>query len=315
MHPGRRSTSTAAPKAPTTNATTTNATTTNALAIKAPTTNATTTNAPATGFAGKGKQFIPFKKALLYARNLKLNNEKEWKAWCKSGDRPTNIPSNPHTTYKHAGWQGHGHWLGTGNLHTKEFLPFKEALLYARSLKLKGRKEWRLLSKSGAWPANVPSHPESTYKRDGWEGYGHWLGTGTVAHKDMQVLSFKKALQHARSLKLKSQKEWTAWCKSDARPANIPSRPDRVYKGDGWQGCGHWLGTGKVAHKDQQFLPFKEALRYAHSLNVKSEKGWRAWSKSSARTTDIPSHPETVYRNEGWKGYGHWLGMRKQTNN
>ena len=35
-------------------------------------------------------------------------------------------------------------------------------------------------------------------------GYGHWLGTGNVAPKDKQILPFKKALLHARSLKLKS---------------------------------------------------------------------------------------------------------------
>lgn len=45
-----------------------------------------------------------------------------------------------------------------------------------------------------------------------------------------------------------------------ARPANIPSSPETVYKHYGWQGHGHWLGTGTVALKDWQFLPFKKAL-------------------------------------------------------
>ena len=74
-----------------------------------------------------------------------------------------------------------------------------------------------------------------------------------------------------------SEKEWKAWCKSGARPANMPSTPDTTYKHDGWQGYGHWLGTGTVAHKDQQFLPFKKALLYARSLKLKSAKGWEAW--------------------------------------
>ena len=37
-----------------------------------------------------------------------------------------------------------GHWLGTGNVGAKkdqQFLSFKKALLYARSLKLKGKRE------------------------------------------------------------------------------------------------------------------------------------------------------------------------------
>jgi len=28
------------------------------------------------------------------------------------------------------------------------------------------------------------------------------------------------------------------------RPAGVPSAPDRVYKDGGWQGWGHWIGTG-----------------------------------------------------------------------
>ena len=188
--------------------------------------------------------FLPFKKALLYARSLKLKGLKEWKDWAKTGVRPANIPTNPDRTYKHDGWQGYGHWLGTGTVAVKDhqFLPFKKALLYARTLKLKTQKEWEVC-KSGARPVNMPAGPHRTYKHDGWQGYGHWLGTGNVGAKDLKFLPFKKALLYARSLKLESEKDWRVWCKSGARPINIPSTPARTYRHDGWQGCGHWLGT------------------------------------------------------------------------
>ena len=67
----------------------------------------------------------------------------------------------------------------TGRAKSK-FLPFKKALLYARSLKLKGRKEWRVWCRSDSRKGNMPSHPHATYKHDGWQGYRHWLGIGTV---------------------------------------------------------------------------------------------------------------------------------------
>ena len=95
----------------------------------------------------------------------------------------------------------------------------------------------------------MPSAPHTTYKHDGWQGYGHWLGTGNVAAKDKQFLPFKKALQHARSLKLQRSNEWKDWAKTGARPANMPSSPDKTYKHDGWQSYGHWLGTCNVAPK------------------------------------------------------------------
>ena len=89
--------------------------------------------------------------------------------------RPANVPSNPQKIYKHDGWQGWGHWLGTGNTCTKQFLPFEEALAVARSLGLANTKAWYAWSKSGARPANVPSNPERTYRHTGWLGWEHWL--------------------------------------------------------------------------------------------------------------------------------------------
>ena len=210
-----------------------------------------------------------------------------WKASLSA--RPANVPSNPNQTYKHDGWQGYGHWLGTGNLvgGKQEFLPFKKALLYARSLKLKGKREWQDWSTSTFREANMPSHPNEVYAHDGWLGWGHWLDTGNVATKDHKFLPFKKALLYARSLKLKGVKEWKAWRTSGERPADIPSHPETIYKLDGWLGWGHWLGTGTVADKDQKFMPFKKALLHARSLKLKGEKDWRVWNKSSPSSLKV----------------------------
>ena len=115
---------------------------------------------------------------------------------------------------------------GNGAVAGKKSLPFKQALLYARSLKLKSRTEWKVWSKSEGREANIPSTPERSYRHDGWQGYGHWLGTGNLVGGKLAFLPFKKALLHARSLELKSQTEWADWAKTGVRPANIPSRPD-----------------------------------------------------------------------------------------
>ena len=155
----------------------------------------------------KDQLFLPFTKARLHTRSLTLKDREEWPAWCVSSAPPANIPSNPHTTCRHDGWQGHGHWLGTGNLRTKDFVPFKKALLYARSLKLKTNTEWRQWCKSGACPANILSSPGQSYKYEGWQGCGHWLGTVAVAPKDHQFLPLEKALLQARCLKIKGQVE------------------------------------------------------------------------------------------------------------
>ncbi len=54
---------------------------------------------------------------------------------------------------------------------------------------------------------------------------------------------FAAARAFARSLNLTSEKAWRDWRKGGARPPDIPSHPDRVYKGKGWAGYESWLGT------------------------------------------------------------------------
>ena len=201
---------------------------------------------PSTGAAAskKNSKFLPFVDAHTYALSLKLKSKQEWNVWSKTGGRPPNIPSAPERYYKHGGWQGWGHWLGSSNQMTKVFLPFDHAHAYALSLTLKTLYEWNLWSKSGGRPPNIPSGPERVYKHGGWQGWGHWLGTGNQKNTANVFLPFDEAHAYALSLTLQGVSEWNAWRKSGARPANIPSTPDHVYKHGGWQGWGHWLGTG-----------------------------------------------------------------------
>ena len=189
--------------------------------------------------------FLPFEEAVAVVRGLGLKTQAEWGTWCKSRARAANIPTNPHTVYRHAGWQGYGHWLGTGTVASinRAFLPIEEALVFMRSLQLKSAKEWLVWCKSGARPTNIPGNPHKAYAHAGWQGMGHWLGTGTVASINKVFLPFEEALVFVRSLKLKSRAEWKAWSKSGARAASIPGCPEKTYAHDGWQGIGHWLGT------------------------------------------------------------------------
>ena len=95
--------------------------------------------------------------------------------------RPPNVPTRPDRTYKDGGWQGYGHWLGTGNQLMTNFLPFNEALVVVHAAGLAGEKEWRAWCRNGMRPPNMPAAPAETYKLDGWRGWGHWLGTEPCA--------------------------------------------------------------------------------------------------------------------------------------
>jgi len=53
-----------------------------------------------------------FEEARAFVRKLKLNNQKEWAAYCRSGKKPNDIPSTPERVYARAGWAGLDDWLG-----------------------------------------------------------------------------------------------------------------------------------------------------------------------------------------------------------
>lgn len=60
--------------------------------------------------------------------------------------------------------------------------------------------------------------------------------------------SFSEAHSFAKSLNLKTRKEWRSYVKGGltekaAKPDFIPAHPDGIYKVKGWQGWKYWLGT------------------------------------------------------------------------
>ena len=254
-------------------------------------------------------KFMPFGQALAVAQSLGLASQKEWQVWCKEGRRPPNVPSNPNKTYKDGGWQGWGHWLGTGNVQlcvAKQFLPFVEALAVARSLGLPSSTEWKVWCKEGMCPPDVPRRPDLAYKGGGWQGWVHWVGSSGI-EKASRFAPFDQALAFAQALGLANQKEFKAWCKEGRRPPNVPADPRKIYKDGGWQGWGHWLGTGNDKTVTEPFLPFDDALAVARSLGLPSSTEWKVWCTEGMCPPNVPRRPDLAYKDGGWQGWAHWL--------
>jgi superfamily II DNA or RNA helicase len=264
------------------------------------------TGAVATRF----RSYQNFKKARAFARRLGFKSSDEWRAHCKSGKRPDDIPASPNETYADTGWAGWGDWLGTGTVANslRQYRPFKEARAFARSRGLKTNTEWRDYCKSGKKPNDIPTVPDRTHAATGWTGWGDWLGSGLVATYLRQYRTFNSARAFVRRLRLKSQVEWKSYCKSGEKPIDIPSNPNLVYRNDGWAGIGDWLGTGAVADRLRQYRTFKKARAFVHGLGLKSGAEWRAYCKSGRKPADVPARPDNGYANDGWAGMSDWLG-------
>jgi hypothetical protein len=123
-------------------------------------------------------------------------------------------------------------------------------------------------------------------------------------------VSFAQAREIARSLKLKTKREWINYCASNHKCNDIPSAPEAVYRDDGWAGFDDWLGTGRAAPK-HLWLQFPEARMHVHSLGITSQRAWRCYCLSGQKRHDIPSSPHMVYKDEGWLGVSDWLGSTK----
>ena len=273
-------------------------------------------------------KYLSFEEAREYVRSLKLSGLKGWIAYCKSGEKPANIPSNAHLKYKNE-WQGYGDCTGSGNKRHTKFLSFEEARKFARSLDIFTIQSWNKFVRSDKRPANIPANPWRTYKKE-WKGMKNWLRESDESftehlvdvetemgdHIDKAInkigrngkLPFEEARKFARGLGLKGQKDWNKFSSSDKRPKNIPATPQHFY--DEWIKYADWLGTKRI--RQTKFLPFEEAREYAHSLNLRSRKEWIQFASSDKKKLGIPTNPNFTYGNTGeWIGWGDWLGYDK----
>lgn len=142
-----------------------------------------------------------FEEARAFVHTLNLKGQNDWRGYCKSGNKPENIPTNPNLAYKTEGWIGFGDWLGTDRIANflKEFRSFEEARVFVRGLNLKNYIEWSVYCKSGNKPVDIPAFPKRSYKTEGWISWGDWLGT---KNKKGGWRSFKEAKAFVRTLKL-----------------------------------------------------------------------------------------------------------------
>ncbi len=189
-----------------------------------------------------------FKKAREFVRSIRINRVSEWKAYCRSGRKPQDIPRCPEVVYCNSGWAGYGDWLGTGRIASfnRKYCSYEDAREHVSRLGLKGFMGWQDYCKSGKKPANIPARPERTYKDRGWINWKDWLGSTSSYSYTRYHLRFKEAREYARGTGIKKTQEWYAFCKSGAKNPYVPSNPHKAYSNSGWAGMKDWLGTKDV---------------------------------------------------------------------
>ena len=252
-----------------------------------------------------------FKEAREFVHDLKLNSMDEYRKYCKSGNRPKDIPTNPGSAYK-TKWISFTDWLGNGNISSqeksKQYISYNEAKSFAQSLKLKSGQEWIKYCKSDKKPLNIPANADSTYKNNGWESWPDFLGyKRVVKYTESNTMPFEECKKFVRSLGVTTGSEWFKWCKENKKQDNIPTHPDRIYKK--WTTWRDFLGP-----LPEKWKSFEDAREFVRSLKLKNPGEWNVFSKSGKRPSDIPAGPPDTYKKQGkWIGWSDFLGTGNLT--
>lgn len=58
------------------------------------------------------------------------------------------------------------------------------------------------------------------------------------------------------------------------------------------------------------WMPFEDARKFAQNLGLNSLRQWKQYCLSSKKPYNIPTTPQATYNDDGWSGYGDWLGTK-----
>lgn len=143
-------------------------------------------------YNGTYYSYLECKKAIIkYNFTSKDNFLKRIKDIIKEDIR---IPYSPSTIYK-SEWVGWVDFLDTDNIDNREieYVCFEQARDFARSLKFKLHKQWRLLDINFLKINLVPKKPERTYMGKGWIDWYDFLGIdkkSNMSHGEVLISNF-----------------------------------------------------------------------------------------------------------------------------
>lgn len=261
-------------------------------------------------------EFLSFEEARKVIQPLGLKSQKEWRQYCKSGNKPYNIPAAPWNFYKKDGWKGLNDFIGYGICPIgREYIPYEEAEKITRIANLKHNREWRKWLKKNKIEG-YPAAPDRVYNGNGWSDWATFLGSKSkYGKKNLSYTESKKYFSDL-NIKITSPKDWLEFYERENPP--IPRDPERFYRkkkqysgNDFWN---DWIDLSKFKSKRKTVIPFENALFKIRSCNITGGwNGYKKWFKEFF-PNDLPLNPNVVYKDKGWEDIYHWLGEDKLSN-
>ena len=147
------------------------------------------------------KEYRSYKEARSYVRRLGLKNQREWVEYCKSGDKPDDIPMAINKKYKNDGWISLADFLGTDYISNRdrEYISYSELKQYLIKHNVKSFSQWWVFVKSKNMRDDIPYDPKRTYKK-----LCEWISPIDF----FSLKSFVDARKYIRKENLSNQNAW-----------------------------------------------------------------------------------------------------------
>ena len=176
-------------------------------------------------------------------------------------------------------------------INIKSFQEAKEIVKKKGFIRIQHFEYWVLKER----PEGIPAHPWSAYARSGWKGWGDFLGSKWMTYEEAKAYLVKAGIRTTIDFR-----NWTA------RPARLPSDPQKVY-GEEFISWRDFLSNPDLRESPftKKILTYDEARAIVRAAGIKSRIEYRKWKKPPG----IPYDPVDVYKNKGWRGWAHYLGL------
>jgi superfamily II DNA or RNA helicase len=153
--------------------------------------------------APQNKTFLSYDEAKKIIQPYGLKSNLEWRDFTKTEEfKSLSLPVNADQKYKDDDFSW-GDFLGTGNLHKKEFLSYIEAKKIVHNLKLQSHQEWFDYIKNNLIDQKIPRDPYKQYKNNGFS-WSDFLGYKPAHYSKPALISFLKDIEEREMKNLDS---------------------------------------------------------------------------------------------------------------
>ena len=116
----------------------------------------------------------------------------------------------------------------------------------------------------------------------------------------------KEIVMKLKKLNIKSTNQYRLYWKKNRRPSNIPSAPQYAYLNNGWIDYPSLFGN--INYNKLTYLDYSQAKIVIQKFKIKTSVQWIKFRKTKKRPINIPSNPDTYYKNKGWISWADFLG-------